>query len=68
MADDIAKDQWGRYVRVTGFRGGYLVCERIDKYGRKTGGMAMYCSSELRHANLVRRRAKKKAKAKAKAK
>ena len=64
MADDIAKDEWGRYVRVTGFRGGYLVCERIDKYGRKTGGMAMYCHSELRHAQLVKRRAKKKAKAK----
>ena len=68
MADNIAKDEWGRYVRVTGFRGGYLVCERIDKYGRKTGGMAMYAHSELRHAKLVKRRPTKKAKARAKAK
>lgn len=63
MDEQIAKDEWGRYVRVTGFRGGYLVCERIDKYGRKTGGMAMYAHSELRHANLAKRPAKKRAKA-----
>lgn len=62
MSEQIAKDEWGRYVRVTGFRGGYLVCERIDKYGRKNGGMAMYCHSELRHATLAKRPAKKKAK------
>lgn len=63
MPKQIAKDEWGRYVRVTGFRGGYLVCERIDEYGKKTGGMAMYCQSELRHAKLSKR-PKKKAKAK----
>lgn len=62
MADKIAKDEWGRYVRVTGSRGGYLVCQRIDKYGRKNDGMAMYCPSELRHATLAKRPAKKKAK------
>lgn len=56
---DIAKDQWGRMVRVTGFRGGYLVCERIDKYGRKSGGMAMYCHSELRPAKLAKRASRK---------
>ena len=64
MPEQIAKDEWGRYVRVTGFRGGYLVCEQIDKYGKKNGGMAMYCQSELRHATLAKRPAKKKAKAK----
>lgn len=58
----IAKDQWGRMVRVTGFRGCFLVCERIDKYGRKTGGMGMYYDSELRPAKLAKRPAKKKAK------
>lgn len=56
---DIHKDEWGRMVRVTGLRGGYIVCERIDKYGRKIGGMAMYCQSELRPAKLVKKRAKK---------
>jgi hypothetical protein len=63
MSEQIAKDEWGRYVRVTGFRGGYLVCERIDKHGRKSGGMAMYSPSELRHAKLAKRPAKKRAKA-----
>ena len=66
MDEQIAKDEWGRYLRVTGLRGGYLVCERIDKYGRKNGGMAMYWPCELRHAKLAKRPAKKKAKAKAK--
>jgi len=66
MANNIAIDDFGRYVRVTGFRGGYLVCERIDKYGRKIGGMGMYCESELKHAKLVKKLAKKKPKAKAK--
>ena len=60
MIEEIAKDFWGRYVRVTGFRGGYLVAERIDKYGRKSGGMAMYCPSELRHATLEKRPSNKK--------
>lgn len=64
---DIAKDEWGRMVRVTGFRGGYLVCERIDKYGRKNGGMAMYCDSELKPAKLSKRPAKKAAKRKSNA-
>lgn len=63
MSEQIAKDEWGRYVRVTGSRGGYLVCERIDKHGRRRGGMAMYCPSELRHARLAKRPAKKRAKA-----
>jgi hypothetical protein len=61
MNDEIAKDEWGRYVRVKSRRGGYIVCVRIDKYGRKNGGMAMYCPSELRHATLAKRPAKKKA-------
>jgi hypothetical protein len=64
---DIAKDEWGRMVRVTGFRGGYLVCERIDKYGRKNGGMAMYCDSELKPAKLSKRPATKATKRKSKA-
>jgi len=64
---NIAKDEWGRMVRVTGFRGGYLVCERIDKYGRKTGGMAMYCDIELKPAKLSKRPAKKAASRKSKA-
>jgi hypothetical protein len=59
---DIAKDEWGRMVRVTGFRAGYLVCERINKYGDRKGGMAMYCHSELKPAKLTKRPAKKKAK------
>lgn len=59
MSEQIAKDEWGRYVRVTGSRGGYLVCERIDQYGRKRGGMAMYCHSELRPAKLAKRASRK---------
>lgn len=56
---DIAKDEWGRLVRVTGFRAGYLVCERINKYGDPSGGMAMYSQSELRPATLAKRPCKK---------
>lgn len=57
----VCRDDFGRYVRVTGFRGGYLVAERIDKYGRRRPGMAMYCFSELKPARL-KKRPKKKAK------
>jgi hypothetical protein len=64
---DIAKDEWGRMVRVTGFRAGYLVCERINKYGDRRGGMAMYCQSELRPANLAKRPSKKAPKSRSKA-
>ena len=62
MTEQIAQDEWGRYVRVTRVSCGYLVCERIDKYGRKSGCMAMYSPSELRHATLAKRPAKTKAK------
>lgn len=62
MSEEIAKDEFGRYVRVTGCRGGYLVCECIDKYGRKTKGMGVYMPSELRHATLAKRPSKKKRK------
>jgi hypothetical protein len=64
---DIAKDEWGRMVRVTGFRAGYLVCERINKYGDRRGGMAMYCQSELRPAKLANRPSKKAPKSRSKA-
>lgn len=65
MNGEIVKDEWGRYARVTGYRGGYLVCEKIDKYGRKLGGMCMYCYSEVRHATLQKKpRRIKKAKKK----
>ena len=56
----VCKDDYGRYVRVLGYRNGYLVAERIDKYGRRSGGMAMYCHSELSKARLKKRPAKKK--------
>ena len=65
MEGEIVKDEWGRYARVTGFRHGYLVCQKIDKYGRRTGGMCMYCHSEIKPARLATRPAKKKAKRKA---
>lgn len=61
MSDEIAKDEFGRYVRVKSRRGGYIVCERIDKYGRRNGGMAMYYYLELRPAKLAKRTARKKA-------
>ncbi len=63
----IAKDEWGRMVRVTGFRAGYLVCERINKYGDRRGRMAMYCQSELRPAKLAKRPPKKAPKSRSKA-
>jgi hypothetical protein len=65
---DIAKDEWGRLVRVTGFRAGYLVCEQINKYGDFSGGMVMYSQSELRPAKLAKRPCKKAAKRRSKAK
>lgn len=60
MKGQIAKDEFGRLVRVTEFRHGYLVCERIDNYGQKNGGMAMYDECELRPAALKKRPSAKK--------
>lgn len=59
MKSSIATDEWGRYVRVIGLRSGYLLCERIDKCGKRTGGMAMYWDCELKPARLCKRDAKK---------